>query len=309
MSGLLGSALGATAALGLITAVTASPPLRRIRLEDRIAPYLRGTARKVGVAKPAGPLGVGARLLQPLLHSVAHRLDEVIGGTGSARRRLERAGRPSSVEQFRVEQVAWAGLGLGAGLLLAAVAAARGSSSGPVAFSILALVLAIAGAMLRDRRLTVSVIRREERIAAEFPTIAELLALAVSAGEGPLDALQRVSRHSSGALGVELARTVGEVGAGSSLLDALESMAARSSVPALARFVDGMVVAVERGTPLADVLRAQAADVREERRRALLEAGGRKEIAMLVPVVFFVLPVTVVFAIFPGLFTLHLAAP
>ena len=61
-----------------------------------------------------------------------------------------------------------------------------------------------------------------------------------------------------------------------------------------------MVVAVERGTPLAEVLRAQAQDVREAGRRALMEAGGRKEIAMMVPVVFLVLPVTVLFAVFPG---------
>ena len=62
-----------------------------------------------------------------------------------------------------------------------------------------------------------------------------------------------------------------------------------------------MAIAVERGTPLADVLRAQAVDVREAGKRALLEAGGRKEIAMMVPVVFLVLPVTVLFALFPGL--------
>jgi hypothetical protein len=43
-------------------------------------------------------------------------------------------------------------------------------------------------------------------------------------------------------------------------------------------FVDGVVVALERGTTLADVLRAQAADVREARKRNLLEIGGRKEI-------------------------------
>ena len=61
-----------------------------------------------------------------------------------------------------------------------------------------------------------------------------------------------------------------------------------------------MVIAVERGTPLAEVLRAQAQDVREDGRRAVLEAGGRKEIAMMVPVVFVVLPITVLFAVFPG---------
>jgi tight adherence protein C len=70
-----------------------------------------------------------------------------------------------------------------------------------------------------------------------------------------------------------------------------------------------MAIAVERGTPLAEVLRSQAADVRESTRRALLEAGGRKEIAMLVPVVFFVLPVTVIFALFPGFYSLRLAVP
>ena len=67
-----------------------------------------------------------------------------------------------------------------------------------------------------------------------------------------------------------------------------------------------MAVAVERGTPLADVLRAQAVDVREAGAAQLLEAGGRKEIAMIVPVVFLVLPVTVVFALFPGFIRVEL---
>ena len=43
---------------------------------------------------------------------------------------------------------------------------------------------------------------------------------------------------------------------------------------------------LERGTPLTEVLRAQAADVREAGKRRLLEAGGRKESAMMVAVVF-----------------------
>ena len=79
-----------------------------------------------------------------------------------------------------------------------------------------------------------------------------------------------------------------------------QGLADRTGLPSLRRFVDGVVIAVQRGTPLADVLRAQAQDVREEGRRALMEAGGRKEIAMMVPVVFLILPVTVLFAVFPG---------
>jgi tight adherence protein C len=47
----------------------------------------------------------------------------------------------------------------------------------------------------------------------------------------------------------------------------------------------GVLNSVERGTPLADVLRAQAVDVREAGTRALLEADGRKEIAMMLPAI------------------------
>ena len=92
--------------------------------------------------------------------------------------------------------------------------------------------------------------------------------------------------------------------AGVPLMDALQQVADQTSLDPLARFVDGLLVAIERGTPLAEVLRAQAADVREAGKRRLLEAGGRKEIAMMVPVVFLVLPVTVLFALFPGLISI-----
>ena len=41
-----------------------------------------------------------------------------------------------------------------------------------------------------------------------------------------------------------------------------------------------VAVAIERGTPLVDVLHARAADVREAGRRALVESGARKEVLM-----------------------------
>jgi tight adherence protein C len=63
--------------------------------------------------------------------------------------------------------------------------------------------------------------------------------------------------------------------------------------------------ALERGTPLADVFRAQAQDSREDAKRALIEVAGKKEVAMLIPLVFLILPTTIVFAIFPGIFVLQ----
>jgi len=307
-----GAALGLLAAAGIAVAVAASPPMRRARLDDRLAPYLRDTpmpSRLLRAGQTTTPFPTLERLLGPVLRDLATRVDRGVGGTASVRRRLEQAGRDTTVEQFRVEQVLCGAAGLFAGLALAVLAAARGSRTNPIGFLILAAVFSLGGVLLRDRSLTSEVRRREARMVGEFPTIAELLALAVGAGEGPVAALERVARLGHGELPRELGRALADARAGSSVVAALERMAARTSLPVLARFVDGMAIAVERGTPLADVLQAQATDVRELSRRALLEAGGRKEIAMLFPVVFLVLPVTVIFALFPGFYSLQLAVP
>ena len=144
---------------------------------------------------------------------------------------------------------------------------------------------------------------------AEFPTLAELLALSVSAGEGAAAALERVSRVAHGDLASELRRALDDVRLGVGLVDSLQAVATRVELPELRRFVDGVVVAVDRGTPLAAVLQAQAADAREAERRALIELGGRKDIAMMVPVVFLVLPLSVVFALFPGFYGISLSSP
>lgn len=53
-------------------------------------------------------------------------------------------------------------------------------------------------------------------------------------------------------------------------------------------------------------MRAQAQDARDASKQQLIESGGRREIYMMIPVVFLVLPVTILFAIYPGLSILDL---
>jgi tight adherence protein C len=116
----------------------------------------------------------------------------------------------------------------------------------------------------------------------------------------------RIVSTCRGALADDLARVLAESHTGVPIAVALDAMARRSGLPIVSRFVDGMVVALERGTPLVDVLVAQAADVRDAASRALVESGARREIAMMIPVVFLVLPVTLLFAFFPGVVGLNL---
>ena len=300
----LGVVLGLLLAAGLLL-LDAYRAARRPSLDRRLAPYLapRRSASTL-LAAPSSPLGAAARLAAPFVADAARLVGRLGSPAADLRRRLARAGRAETVEEFRAGQVAWSagGLALGlAGALL--VGATRGGS--PVALAVLVGVCGVLGALARDWLLTRDVRAREARLLAELPTVAELLALAVGAGEGAAGALERVAAASRGELSGELRATLADARAGMPLVGALDQMAGRTGLPALARFAEGVAVAVERGTPLAEVLRAQAADVRAESRRALMESGGKREIAQMVPVVFLVLPVTVLFAVFPSLVVLR----
>lgn len=308
-----GALLGLLFAAGLLLAIRRIPAFRRPTLEQRVGPYVGGPgltlAQRLALAdRTVTPFPTLERILRPYLHSGGSLLERVLGGGASVRRRLDQAGSTMTVQDFRVEQVLWGAAGFAAAAVLGLFQVVGGSAS-PVSMLALSLAAGLGGVMLRDNRLSKQVRDREARMLGEFPTIADLLALSVAAGEGAVGALERVAKVSRGELSRELNRALADARTGASLIQALQGIAERTSLSPLARFVDGIAIAVERGTPLADVLRAQAGDVREAGKRALLEAGGRKEIAMMVPIVFLVLPVTIVFALYPGLFNLDLTAP
>ncbi|MEO8827529.1 type II secretion system F family protein [Lapillicoccus sp.] len=303
-----GALCGAVVGFGLFLVLVGIPAARRPGLEARLEPYLRDAPRPSRLlARSEGVSLAGvSRIFQPLVADLGTAVERVLGGAASVRRRLERAGQPPDVERFRAEQVIWGAVGGLVGIVVGGLAIfTRGAEPLPIA--ILVVCLVILCIIARDQWLTQQANQREQRMLAEFPTIAELLALAVSAGEGATGALERVCRLSHGELSAELGKCLAEARAGANLPTALQGLADRTGLASLARFVDGIVVAVERGTPLAEVLRAQAQDVRETSRRAVMEEGGKKEVGMMVPVVFLILPVTVLFAIFPGVAFLQLA--
>jgi tight adherence protein C len=307
-----GALLGAVAGAGLLLVVTRVAVLRRPQLSDRVLPYLRDLpARDQGPALRAAsssPTSAAAGIFGPLLASAADLVERVMGGTSSVRRRLQRAGLDRTVQDFRIEQVVWGLIGFGAAAAIALLRALGGvgGAGSAVVFCVLGFVC---GVFMRDNRLSTQVKQRERQILTEFPTIAELLALSVAAGESPVSALDRVVRRSRGALSEDLAQVLARVRTGEPVGIAFDSLARSTGLPIVARFATGITVAMERGTPLADVLHAQAADVREAGRRLLIETAARKEIAMMAPVVFFVLPVTILFAFYPGVLGLRLTTP
>ena len=284
--------------MGLLLIWAGLPARRRVTLLDRVAPYVKDTPRPSRLLAAGGNDARIANFLAPFVAVLGHRLEVILGGTESVRRRLQRAGLAADVERFRAQQVFW---GVGGGVLGSFLGGLIVLTGGSPIRALLFIGVGVGGGVVaKDLHLSRLANRREQVMLAEFPTIAELLALSVAAGEGAVGSLDRVARLSHGELAGELGRCLADARAGANLPNALQGLADRTGLPSLSRFVDGIVIAVDRGTPLAEVLRAQAQDVREEGRRLIMEAGGKKEIAMMAPVVFLILPITIVFAAFPG---------
>jgi tight adherence protein C len=306
----LGALVGAAAAGGALLVARGVAARRPASLAERVAPYLNGpsaVASSVAVGADASTL---VRILAPSLQDLGARLDAVVGGSAALRARLDSAGaHETSPAQFRLEQLVWAVTGLLASGVVLALVSAAGRPVRPAAATILAIVCGVTGVLARDRALATSVSRRREGVRLGLPAVADLLALAVASGESPVAALDRVARVARGPLAQECRRACDDTASGVSFIDALDAMAVRAEVPAVRRFVDGVAIAVQRGTPLADVLRAQAGDARADLHRSLLEIAGRKELLMLMPVVFLVLPTVVLVALFPAVTSLTSISP
>lgn len=297
--------IGGTFAAGLLCILAALPRWRAASLIVRIAPYVRDVVTDEDLPRSALPrlsaLPVRGRSLWQRLQGA---FESLLGGGDALRQRLAQAGLRTEPAAFRARQLGWAlaGIGLGAAVLIALVLAGR--MTPPVA--LLPVLFGALAAAVYDMLLTARAKGRRARLADELPTTLEFLALCLSAGEGFLDALRRVAAIGSGELTAELRRVVLAVGTGSPLADALGEMATRLQLPGLSRAVDQVIAALEHGAPLAGVLHAQAGDAREDAKRLLIEQAGRKEILMLLPLVFLILPMSVLFAIYPGLFILRL---
>ena len=291
-------------ASGMLLFISGLPIVRRRQLAMRVEPYVSGLR-----GRPSALLTRSLDPDKPLLRDMVRRLRPWLRPNRDLAARLRAAGDERSADLFRVEQLLWGFTGGAAAVAGFVLLATTVRGADPRALPLLVAIGATVGFLGRDWHLQKQISRRRDRLQEQFPIAVDLIALAVMAGESIPAAFERVAASMRGGLGAELQRVVADVRAGESLTDALEGFARRSEDAASFRLVDALCTGIERGTPLSDVLRAHAEDARDVRRKRLIETAGRKEVLMLVPVVFLIMPVVVVFALYPGLVSLRLLVP
>jgi tight adherence protein C len=168
------------------------------------------------------------------------------------------------------------------------------------------LAVVMMGIFAVEQNLSLRVKSKRASIDSEFATLVEMLTLAIGAGESPASAIKRLSIRAKGYLADEFAVVIAEVDSGTSFMVSLDSMSKRLESVVVRRFVDSLIISISRGTPLVETLTHSANEARSEERVKLLAAAGKAEISMMIPVVFLILPISILFALFPSLVTLNL---
>ena len=161
--------------------------------------------------------------------------------------------------------------------------------------------------MIRESLRVRLVSRKKLRMAvSELPEIIELMAVSLSAGDGIYGALTRVVPRANGVLAESLRMMLASLELGGELDVELERLAKRLPHRQIAEFTSKVSIALRRGTPLSQMLSSLAESARAEQRNDLLKQVGRNETKMLIPLVFLILPVTVLFAVYPSLQLLNI---
>ena len=291
-------ALGVLLGAGLWLCSSVFVAMRNHRLSDRVAPRVARVSRAAFMHAVEGAQARGGYRF--LLHSTARFIPV---SRDSLARRLVWVEQGVSEASFRQGVVVRCALGLGVGVgtggLVVMLGSGVGSSAGVIAGAALICALAFATWPFYQLRRAVRSVHRD--LDGEIAAVLGFLAVAVAGGETLPHAVTRVSRIGSGRLCRELARVTQEVAWGQQFGIALTTIADRTGHAATSRALASIATALATGAPVASVLREEVDALQATRSRLVIERASRQEVGMLVPLVFMILPVTVLFAVFPGI--------
>lgn len=194
--------------------------------------------------------------------------------------------RPTRVRRQHPTAAIW---GAGVGWVVGTTA----GRSGPL------LVLGALGGVLVSRAAaSTRQERRSRHLAQELPTIADTLALHVLAGESVIGAIRRLVRSCRGVAAEELTAAANDP---AGLEAGLQAAAAGTGHPDAARLYELLGHAHRTGGRLAESLTELASDYRAALTVELTAEGGRRALAAYGPILAFMIPVTLVFLMYPTL--------
>ena len=280
-------------------AVMALVPQRHGALNARLAPYGARVA-------PARERLLDGSFLERVLGPASGRLMRLAAIVAPSTIRakavdeLAEAGDPMTLEQYlALRTIGMLGAPLGYLLFMTRSGQQLGLTG----------MIALAALFMGGSRLSSYLVRRKAHarqadVLRALPTALDLITVCMEAGLSFDSGLAKVVEKTRGTLADEFGRVLHEMQMGKSRRDALRDMAARLNARDLSSFVAAIVQADQMGMSLGPVMRAQADDVRLRRRQRAEESAMKAPVKMLFPLMFCILPSTILVVLGPGLVTL-----
>lgn len=138
-----------------------------------------------------------------------------------------------------------------------------------------------------------------EAVRQALPDVADLLYAHVLGGKNLDQAFKAASAMASPPLDVLLLKAVREMDLGSSRKEAFEGLVSACPVSELASLLRSLTEAERRGHSLSGSLAIFSREIRLRRRDAVREAGAKAPLKMLVPLIFLILPASVLLTVGP----------
>jgi tight adherence protein C len=250
---------------------------RRVPLLDRVQPYHGSNG---GVSTRHGIFSVASfgQVVGPLAEAIGARVSQLFGIQEPVAVKLTRVHSTLDASAFRVRQVGWAVVSMGAAALLILVLHVDPLLAAGL---LLALPLLVFG--LVEQQLVRRSDQWKEGLFLELPVVSEQLGMLLSSGWSLGSALARIAERSQGCCGRDLARVGQRTRQGLSEAAALAEWAELAKVDAVSRLT--AVLALNRETSdLGKMISDEARSIRAEAHRRLVGTLERREQMVWIPV-------------------------
>lgn len=192
--------------------------------------------------------------------------------------------------RFRLRQVVWTLAGVVLGCSVGGVVL---GNFGGVVF--LAACFGFPASTVQRNRLERTITHRRQRMQAEVFTIAQLLAVHLRSGHGPVEAVRSVCRSGRGLVIEELRDALSWMSSGTPPAECYQRLAEQTAGPAAARLYRLLGANARSGGDIGRALLAVAEDVRSERRDDVARRAVRRRTAMIAPLLLLIAPVMILF--------------
>lgn len=303
---ILASLIGGTAVYLFITSLFARIGERQDTLRRRLE-TIRGSKSAATAADEERNKPFSQRFFKPIISALAKKTDKRRGAAS------ESNPQSSHKETMRKKMLGQAGFAVTAAEYAVIELFVIGGLS--VLFALFALIIggsfrflllgAVAGMFIGYTgmrfHLTGTITKRKNRMEQQLPDVLDLLSVSVEAGLGFEQAVNHVISNMEGPLIDELTVTYREMSMGRTRKDALTLLGERCDLEEIKSFAGALSQATQLGISVKNVLRSQAAAMRQARKARVQEKAMKVSVKMLFPMLGFIFPVIFIVLLGPAL--------